>query len=605
MHNKFKYFPYEKLRENQAELIRAAEEAVVNKEHLIIRAPAGFGKTSCILAGALQAAEKLNLKIMWICRTHREADRVIDELKKISIKHRWITGLSIRSRAEMCLLPIDSEIKRDIEAFSVICSELRKAGRCPYYSKNIRVTRPILPRVASATEIIEECAKISICPYEVAKKHLTKYTIIALNYLYALNPQISSKLNLNENAYILIIDEAHNIPEVATQILSEKITMNSLKQTIKEAERNHVEVATHISIELLKILEKTAKEEIFSKNKLVKIIEKASNMKLVEVSKILVTRGLEIRRKLALKGKMPKSHIHHLGKFVSLLAKSINKAEHTLIIREEELELVCFEPRILTQRLFKKFYTTISLSGTISGDYSEIVGINSSRYLELQFQYGLDQVLSIVATNVTSDYNMRSAEMYRKMAEYIIVTSEVVDSGIGVFAASYEVLNGLIEAGVPNIKKPVFIEKEGSTSRSSEQQLKSFKEKAKKGGAIYMGVCGGRASEGEDFPGSEMDVVILAGIPFPEPTLTVKAKVKYYEKRFPGRGRLYSYVLPSIWKAAQAAGRVMRGPEDRGVIIYLDKRYLKYANLMPTWMKPQKKIREAVELKEELCLFFA
>jgi len=601
----FKYFPYEKLRYNQAELIRSAKEAIIDKKHLIVRAPAGFGKTPCILAAALQAAEKLNLKIMWICRTHRESDRVIDEVKKISTKHTWISGLSIRARSEMCLLPIDSEIRREVEAFSIMCSELKKAGKCPYYNETKKKVKVYLPKVTSASEIIEICSKHSTCPYEMARRQLPKSTIIALNYLYALKPEIFNKLQLNGSSYILIIDEAHNLPEIATQILSEKITANSLRQTVAEAEKHGVELAINIGTQLLKFMEKETEEKIISKKQLTNIIKKSVQMELSDIANALLIKGLEIRRKLALKGKLPRSHIHHLGKFIALLQTSLKKPEHTIILRSGELELVCFDPRRLTRKLYKKFHSTISLSGTINADYGEIVGIKSSKYMELSFNYSSDQVLPIVATNVTSDYDMRSPTMYRKMAEYIIVTAEVVNSGIGVFTASYEVLNGLINAGVINIKKPMFIEREGLPSRMSEHQIRQFKEKAKRGGAIYLGVCGGRASEGEDFPGSEMDVVILAGIPFPEPTLTLKAKVEYYEKRFPRKARLYSYILPSLWKAAQAAGRVMRGPDDRGAIIYLDKRYLKYGNLMPTWMRPRKTIKEAAELKEELCLFFA
>ena len=70
-----------------------------------------------------------------------------------------------------------------------------------------------------------------------------------------------------------------------------------------------------------------------------------------------------------------------------------------------------------------------------------------------------------------------------------------------------------------------------------------------------------------------MNSVVVVGVPYAEPTPRVKAQIDYNERRFPGFGREYGYVLPAMKKASQAAGRPIRTLEDRGVIIFLDYRY--------------------------------
>ncbi len=410
---------------------------------------------------------------------------------------------------------------------------------------------------------------------------------------------------MEKNKCILIIDEAHNLPEVAINILNEKITLTSLNQTIREAIRYNSEIALEVSRILIRIIEKNEKEKILKKKYLINEIERNTKYKIEYIIEELIKKGIHIRRKLALKGKTPRSHIHHLGKFLKALRLSLNNQAYTIIARKDEIELNCFDPRVLTIKALRDFPSIISISGTIENEsYSKIIGLEKSRFIEVSFKPKPDQILTIVTSNVTSDFEKRSIFMYRRMLEYIVVTSEIVRSGIGIFAASYEVLRGLVNAGITEIKRPIFIEDESYNSKTIERQLLLFKEKARRGGALYLGVCGGKVAEGEDFPEKEMDVVILAGIPFPEPTLALKAKIKYYKKIFGKKAKLYSYIIPSIWKASQAAGRTIRGPDDRGAIIYLDYRYLKYSKIIPSWLRPRKVINNPMELKEELCLFF-
>ncbi len=93
------------------------------------------------------------------------------------------------------------------------------------------------------------------------------------------------------------------------------------------------------------------------------------------------------------------------------------------------------------------------------------------------------------------------------------------------------------------------------SSKANEKMVAQFKAFAERDGAVFLGVQGGRTSEGVDFPGNQMNSVIIVGVPYAEPTPRVKAQIEYYEKCFPNLGREYGYVLPAMKKASQAAGR--------------------------------------------------
>ena len=72
----------------------------------------------------------------------------------------------------------------------------------------------------------------------------------------------------------------------------------------------------------------------------------------------------------------------------------------------------------------------------------------------------------------------------------------------------------------------------------------------------------------------------LVGIPFSPPTSHLKALQEFYDRRYgSGSGYYYAVVVPSIRKVAQMAGRLRRSPSDRGIIVLLDKRFLRHIDV--------------------------
>ncbi len=78
--------------------------------------------------------------------------------------------------------------------------------------------------------------------------------------------------------------------------------------------------------------------------------------------------------------------------------------------------------------------------------------------------------------------------------------------------------------------------------------------------------------EGVDFPGEELEVLVVARLPFPNPTDPV---VRAQERRLREQGLepfTELYLPRAVLKLAQGAGRLLRGPGDRGAVIIADRR---------------------------------
>jgi len=103
-------------------------------------------------------------------------------------------------------------------------------------------------------------------------------------------------------------------------------------------------------------------------------------------------------------------------------------------------------------------------------------------------------------------------------------------------------------------------------------------------GSVAFAVLGGVFSEGIDLPGDQLIGAFVATLGLPPFDAWHEILKVRLEKRF-GAGYDYTYLIPGLQKVAQAAGRVIRTPEDRGVIWLIDDRFLQPANnrLLPRW----------------------
>jgi len=113
-------------------------------------------------------------------------------------------------------------------------------------------------------------------------------------------------------------------------------------------------------------------------------------------------------------------------------------------------------------------------------------------------------------------------------------------------------------------------------------------------------VCGGRNSEGEDYPGDHMNSVIIAGFPYHLPTPRVNAKIEYYDKVFDKQGWNFAYLYPAVQRANQASGRPIRKIKDKGAIIFMDFRFKQKYKWISEWIRKELEVmpdKEGVLMK--------
>jgi DNA excision repair protein ERCC-2 len=251
---------------------------------------------------------------------------------------------------------------------------------------------------------------------------------------------------------------------------------------------------------------------------------------------------------------------------------------------------VSLDPTSVTKPILALIHSTIAISGTISplDAYSEMLGFepDASKVI-FSNPFAQKNRLGIIVDGLDTSYERRSAKMFKQMVEYCVAVAHATPNNTGIFTTSYGIAKSLLKAGLgKKLQKKMYLEEQGMSTRDNDTMIENFKKEGMKGGAVLLGVQGGRNSEGGDFPGPMMEAVIVVGVPYARPTPRNKALIEYFNKRFNGKGRDYAYVLPAMTRAIQAAGRPVRRMDDKGAIILLDQRfstpYLK--RFMPAWL---------------------
>ena len=131
-----------------------------------------------------------------------------------------------------------------------------------------------------------------------------------------------------------------------------------------------------------------------------------------------------------------------------------------------------------------------------------------------------------------------------------------------IFFTSYNIMNRIIDIGFD-------IEYLAETKAKSQGDLMSMLNRFRKENLPMLAVMGGRLSEGINFPGNELQVVVLAGIPYPRPGARQKALYSYYQSVY-GKGWEYAVTFPVVIKMRQAIGRLIRSESDTGVAVILE-----------------------------------
>ena len=138
---------------------------------------------------------------------------------------------------------------------------------------------------------------------------------------------------------------------------------------------------------------------------------------------------------------------------------------------------------------------------------------------------------------------------------------------------------GVLTARYPDI--PLLVQQNALDEAGRQDFLARFQPDRQQT-LLGFAVLGGVFGEGVDLAGTRLIGAAIVGPGLPQVGPRQEQLRDYFE-RTRGSGFDYAYRYPGMNKVLQAAGRVIRTPQDRGVVLLIDDRFQApdYRRLMP------------------------
>jgi len=608
-------FPYSP-RTGQMEIVRALGSQLAGRKHIIMQSGTGTGKTICALAAAIDSCAEGGGKVLYLTRTNSQQKQVMAELRAIS-SITPVFGVAIQGRRNMCpYIDVNEELKSGThEELSLLCGQKKTRvmngdpAACSYYHTLITADHSAIDSWArknlpTAEEFMDHCAERGFCPYELAKSLAESATVVTAPYIYFFNPFIQKSLlewmGCQPDRLVVIVDEAHNLPEYARELRTAEMSLGALKAAEREAhELGDPEVTEGTSAsDFLRMVEEAlseaADEFVIDEDGLVPsgLLEEAlmsrlrqTSKGLLRVSGELVNLGNIVRDKRRKEGRLPRSYLFAIGTFLEFWASLFEEEYVKLVVGGENprFEAYCLDPSIACATL-RGLRASIHMSGTLEPleEYRDSIGLPpESPALIFPSPFPRENLKIMYADDVTSKHDdmAKDAGNIPRMQNYISEIASGLQRNTAVFFPSYSLMERFLENGaLADAGLPIFEEERGMPQDDLMEAVGKFKSTS--GGALLLAVAGGRISEGIDFPDRELEIAILAGIPYPKPTARARALQHFYEVKF-GKGWDYVVKAPATRKMLQSIGRLIRSESDRGVALILDKRASQFRPHIP------------------------
>ncbi|MEM4575897.1 MAG: ATP-dependent DNA helicase [Candidatus Nezhaarchaeales archaeon] len=623
------YFPYPSLRPHQDKAILFSREVFKNGLIGLLSSPCGTGKSISVLTGYLAAGGPSIGRLLILTRTKNQSDVYCRELRVLRDKCgiRMVTSIFV-NKQDMCPILRKKRLNISYRDFLVLCRTLRRGlgGEvCENYYNTFlnwyptKKARKVVDKLAelgvsSADTVYEMADSEGVCPYEITKLLSYKAHVIIGNYNYAIvdpiRESLLGKIGLEVEDLNCVFDEAHTLPLYASELLSDELSLTTVQRALGEADEFNVDDIGILqaledfmkNMETLLINESAINEEkLIEHSNLVLVLVEVAKLKSPSALKSLLTNLEEesesIRLQRSREGKPPVSYIGRVASFLKLWVETEEKkfAKYAMIEsygpnKRFKLGVRCLDPSVAC-KIINSFRSCILMSGTLwePDYYVDVLGLDSKRvkFLELPSPFPEENMMVIVDTAVTTKYEMRSNVEWDKMASRLVDIIKAISGRVAIFFPSYEIMNVIANRLKDKIDLPILCE----TRNTKISEVKEFVVKNRK--CVLLGVARGKISEGVEIVSegkSMLDVVILAGLPYPKNTELHQALTKYFEEKFGDQAFKYATIMPCSIAIAQSAGRLIRGPEDRGLLILMDSRAARsFKRYLPRdWVKRMK-----------------
>jgi len=237
--------------------------------------------------------------------------------------------------------------------------------------------------------------------------------------------------------------------------------------------------------------------------------------------------------------------------------------------------------------------------------FQDILGGSPDDYtISLASPFPSKNLCLLITDNISTKYKYRE-NSYDRIVEQIKTAVSYRPGNYIVYFPSYKYLSEVYSRFTelyPEID--TIIQESIMTEEEREAFLDSLQPNTAEA-FVAFGVLGGIFSEGVDLKGDRLIGVIIIGVGLPQLSAEQNIVMRYFQLNN-GMGYEYAYMYPGMNKVLQAAGRVIRSENDKGIALLIDERFSQqnYRTLYPEHWNYFQKTRSNNDLEISLAKFW-
>jgi len=631
--DEFPFLAHIEPRPGQIDMIRECRESLKKNGHHLAAAPTGIGKTAAAIAAALEVALESTEKPHILFLTGRQSQHkiVIDTVRKINSMiegvKRPIKVVDIIGRESMCEVV-------DVQSGRCLCEQGSSESARGRLKDDVR--KFILEYPRHVEEIVDKSKTWGVCAWQTCRSAVKDSDILVCDYNHIFAEQVRESslpsMGISLKNCILIVDEAHNLPDRIRMSMERVITpiiirnaameleeyMGTLENSaMKNSSANTMQSLEEVqwAFEVIKLLRiklgnyfRSLHSQVLDDDEIIVNVQEftekvhqacdeyeglVGQMKLdrdIEIQPLIqrsqrLLRLSEVLAKVVIDTESEEEASEPDSHRISYIFESIEKFGNTSAFcmvfspkgKEGKITTHLLDPGVLSGEIFAMCSGSILMSGTLYPPqmYADILSLPKRLTTKTSYKspFAGERRPVLIAKDVTTRYNERSEVMWNRMRSHIQALIDGSEGHIAVFSPSYRLMDEIIgDVYFKGVKKRV--ESRDWSKDDIDKIVAELKTERSSGNRILLcGVFGARLSEGIDYSDGVLGSVVCIGIPNPPPSVLSNSLKEYVADKF-GKENSWRYTVtqPAINSILQAMGRPIRSVEDRALILLLDKR---------------------------------
>ena len=566
-------FAYPEFRSGQRKLAEQAWLAARRGRVLMAQAGTGIGKTLATLYATLKAAPEQRIdKVFFLTAKGSGHGPPLEAIAKLAPGDG---GLPLRVL--------------QLTARSKACEHPDKACHgesCPLARGFYDRLPPARQQAAEAGrlelgDVKSIAAKHGICPYYLAQEMVRWADVVVAdyNYLFDVTALLHGMTLANGWRVSLLVDEAHNLVERGRSMYSSTLSRESLRAATRLAPAALRKPLQRLSRAWPSIPGEETQSYQASEELPARFLSAAGDVcnavgdLLAEDAPAVAPELLDFHFELLHFRRLAESFGPHSFFDITRLP---GRARSELGLRNA-VPAPFLKPRLALMSSAVLFSATLQPQAF----YADMLGLpEDAAWLDVDPPFVPEQLAVHLATGVSTRF-ARRCESSSPIAEIIASQFRREPGNYIAFFSSFDYLEMVAERLQEHPDVPMWKQARGMSEAQRADFLARFTPDS---AGVALAVLGGSFAEGVDLPGRRLIGAFIATLGLPQLNPVNEQLRRSLDKQL-GRGFEYTYLYPGLRKVVQAAGRVIRSPEDTGTLYLIDERFRRQEvrELLPRW----------------------